>query len=97
MLLYPISIILIIFAVFTHFFKMSRTVYVISVLFTLVPAIMDMIVNMPAVVSKSSFGLAIAHVRNMLPLANEGLSWFIPMIVGLIIGTIVFKIQEKAK
>ena len=55
---------------------------VISVLFTLVPAIMDMIVNMPAVVSKSSFGLAIAHVRNMLPLANEGLSWFIPMIVG---------------
>ncbi|MCJ2191168.1 branched-chain amino acid transport system II carrier protein [Lactobacillus helveticus] len=54
-----------------------------------------MIVSMPAVISQSSFGLAVAHLINALPLAGQGLSWVVPMIVGLIIGTIIFKIKVK--
>lgn len=38
-----------------------------------------MIVSMPAVISQSSFGLAVAHLRNALPLAGQGLSWVVPM------------------
>lgn len=97
MLLYPIAIVLIILAVGNSFFKKNKIVYRISVIFTLIPAILDMIVNMPAIVSKSSFGLSVVHFRNMLPFANEGLSWLTPMIFGLIIGTFIFKLQEHKK
>lgn len=54
-----------------------------------------MIVSMPAVISQSSFGLAVAHLRNALPLAGQGLSWVVPMIIVLIIVTIIFKIKVK--
>lgn len=95
MLLYPIAIVVIILSLGVHIFKKNKTMYVVSLFFTLIPAILDMIVSMPPVVSQSSFGLAIAHVRNTLPLAGQGLSWVVPMIVGLILGTIIFKIKAK--
>ena len=95
MLLYPIAIVVIILSLGVHIFKKNKTMYVVSLFFTLIPAILDMIVSMPPVVSQSSFGLAIAHVRNTLPLAGQGLSWVVPMLVGLILGTIIFKIKAK--
>ncbi|MBW8009547.1 branched-chain amino acid transport system II carrier protein [Lactobacillus helveticus] len=39
--------------------------------------------------------MTVAHLRNALPLAGQGLSWVVPMIVALIIGTIIFKIKVK--
>lgn len=95
MLLYPIAIVLIILSICTHIFKKNKTVYVISICFTLIPAIFDMIVSMPPIVSQSSFGLVIGHIRGFLPLASYGLSWLVPMIIGLILGTIIFKVREK--
>ena len=95
MLLYPIAIVVIILSLGVHIFKKNKTMYVVSLFFTLIPAILDMIVSMPPVVSQSSFGLAIAHARNTLPLAGQGLSWVVPMLVGLILGTIIFKIKAK--
>ena len=77
-----------------HHFK-SEFKFTAKVFKCLTFATLDMIVSMPAVISQSSFGLAVAHLRNALPLAGQGLSWVVPMIVGLIIGTILFKIKVK--
>ena len=95
MLLYPIAIVLIILSVFTNIFKKNKIVYRTSIIFTLIPAIFDMIVSMPTVVSRSAFGMGVAHIRNMLPLADQGLSWLVPMLVGLIVGTIIFKFKTN--
>ncbi|MCO0808443.1 branched-chain amino acid transport system II carrier protein [Lactobacillus helveticus] len=77
-----------------HHFK-SEFKFTAKVFKCLTSATLDMIVSMPAVISQSSFGLAVAHLRNAIPLAGQGLSWVVPMIVGLIIGTIIFKIKVK--
>lgn len=95
MLLYPIAILLIFLSVCEKFFKKSRIVYLVSVFFVSIPAIMDMIVSLPAVVSRSDFGLAVADLRNLIPFADRGLSWVIPMLLGVSIGTIIFEYLDK--
>lgn len=65
------------------------------ILFTVVPALGDMVVAFPSVVSQSSFGLAVASLRNHLPLANMGLSWLVPALVGLVVGLVVHFVKTK--
>ena len=55
-------------------------------LFTVVPALGDMVVAFPAVVSQSQFGLTVAAWRSHLPLAAMGLSWLVPALVGAVVG-----------
>lgn len=43
----------------------------------------------------ANFGLAVASVRNHLPLANMGLSWLVPALVGLAIGFVVHFVKNK--
>lgn len=86
MFLYPLSMVLILLSVFSPLYKKDGVVYFFVILFTVVPALGDMVVAFPAVVSQSDFGLEVASVRNALPLANMGLSWLVPAIVGMVIG-----------
>ena len=59
------------------------------------PALGDMVVAFPSVVSQSNFGLAVASMRNALPLANMGLSWLVPALVGLVIGLLVHFVRSR--
>ena len=86
MFLYPLSMVLILLSVCSNFFQRDRRVYFFVVLFTVVPALGDMVVAFPKVVSASAFGQTIAAWRAALPLANMGLSWVVPALVGLVIG-----------
>ncbi|MCH3990708.1 MAG: branched-chain amino acid transport system II carrier protein [Lactobacillus sp.] len=96
MFMYPLAIGLIILSVFSPLFKRDRVVYLVTMVFTLMPAILDLIVSMPAVVSQSAFGKAVAQIRlTYLPLANVGLSWVMPMAVGLVIGVILHLIRRR--
>ena len=61
----------------------------------MVPALGDMVVAFPSVVSQSNFGLTVAHLRNALPLANMGLSWLVPALVGAVIGLTVHYVRNK--
>lgn len=88
MFLYPLS-------VCSPLFKTDEVVYFFVIVFTVVPALGDMVVAFPSVVSQSSFGLAVASVRNHLPLANMGLSWLVPALVGLAIGFVVHFVKNK--
>ena len=47
------------------------------------------------VVSQSSFGLTVASWRNALPLANMGLSWLVPALVGAVIGLAVHFVRGQ--
>ncbi|GAA3635628.1 branched-chain amino acid transport system II carrier protein [Lactobacillus hamsteri] len=95
MFLYPLSMTLIVLSVFSPLFKKDGTVYFFMILFTVVPAFGDMIVAFPNVVSQSQFGLAVASLRDKLPLANMGLSWLLPALVGLGIGLVFYYLKTK--
>ena len=95
MFLYPLSMVLILLSVFSPLFKTDGVVYFFVILFTVVPALGDMVVAFPSVVSQSSFGLAVASLRNNLPLANMGLSWLVPALVGLVVGLVVHFVKSK--
>lgn len=95
MFLYPLSMVLILLSVCSPLFNKAGVVYFFVIVFTVVPALGDMIVAFPNVVSKSPFGLAVAGVRSHLPLADIGLSWLVPALVGLAIGLAVYYVRRK--
>lgn len=95
MFLYPLSMVLILLSVCSPLFKRNSYVYFFVVLFTVVPALGDMVVAFPSVVSHSAFGLAVAKYREMLPLAEFGLSWVVPALVGLVIGLAMYVYKDK--
>lgn len=89
MFLYPLSMVLILLSVCSPLFNKDSVVYFFVILFTVVPAFGDMVVAFPSVVSQSSFGLAVASLRAHLPLAQMGMSWLVPALIGLAIGLAV--------
>lgn len=96
MFLYPLSMVLILLSVASPLFKRDSVVYFFVVVFTTLPALFDMIVSFPAVVSQSSFGLSVEKIRASLPLASMGLSWLVPALVGLLLG-LVFHVFRRKK
>ena len=95
MFLYPLSMVLILLSVCSPLFNKDGVVYFFVILFTVVPALGDMVVAFPSVVSQSNFGLTVAHLRNALPLASMGLSWLVPALVGAVIGLTVHYVRNK--
>uniref|UniRef100_UPI00288B00C1 branched-chain amino acid transport system II carrier protein n=1 Tax=Liquorilactobacillus uvarum TaxID=303240 RepID=UPI00288B00C1 len=67
------------------------------VVFTVVPAVFDMVAAFPAVVSQSTFGQAMAHVQSFLPLASSGMDWLVPALVGAVFGTAHYLLLQRAK
>lgn len=96
MFLYPLSMVLILLSVTSPLFNRDSAVYGFVVLFTVVPALGDMVVSFPAVVSASAFGKTVAAWRSALPLASYGLSWLVPALVGLALGLGVYWYKSHA-
>ena len=86
MFLYPLAMVLILLSVFSPFFNRDGVVYAFVVVMTIVPALGDMVVAFPSVVSASAFGKLVATWRDLLPLSGLGLSWVVPALVGLVLG-----------
>lgn len=95
MFLYPLSMVLIVLSVASPLFNRDGVVYFFVVLLTIFPALGDMIVALPSVVSTSDFGRTVAEWRSMLPLASMNLSWVVPALVGLAIGLAVHFVRPK--
>lgn len=95
MFLYPLSMVLILLSVFSPLFKRDGVVYLTVVVCTVVPAFFDMIVAFPKVVSQSHVGLAVAGMRSYLPLANIGMSWAVPALVGLVVGLVLHFVRRS--
>lgn len=87
MFLYPFAMVLILLSITANLFNKDRVVYFWTVLFTLVPAFLDMIAAFPPAVSQSSWALALKGVQmKYLPFAAIGMDWIIPALLGLVIG-----------
>ncbi len=92
MFLYPLAMALIFLSILSPLFHKSSVVYVWVVVFTVVPAVFDMVAAFPAVVSQSTFGQAMAHVQKLLttcqqwnglvsPCASWCRLWYGPLLV----------------
>lgn len=89
MFLYPLVLVLILLSVCSPLFHRDPWVYLFVVVFTVVPALGDMVVSFPSVVSASAFGKMVAAWRSMLPLSDLGMSWLVPALIGLVLGLLV--------
>ncbi|HIY91656.1 branched-chain amino acid transport system II carrier protein [Companilactobacillus sp. HBUAS56275] len=95
MFLYPLAIVLIIVAVLTPLIGESRWIFGMTTLFTIIPSLFAGVDALPETLKNVSFIQTVLHWNSYLPLASLGLGWVIPALVGLIIGFIVNKYQEK--
>ena len=96
MFLYPLSIALIALALLGKFFGHDRTVYCWTMGFTLIAAIYDFVVALPAGVYNTINGDAIkAFGAAYLPFAKLGLGWVCPTLIGAAIGLILHFTRGK--
>lgn len=95
MFLYPLVLVLILLSVLSPLFNRDGVVYFFTVLFTVVPALGDMVVAFPKVVSQSNFGQMVASWRMAMPLASQGLSWLVPAMVGAALGVAVHVYRSR--
>lgn len=98
MFLYPLAMVLILLSVFSPCFNRDGVVYAFVVVTTIVPALGDMVVAFPSVVSASAFGQQVATWRDLLPLSGLGLSWVVPALIGLVLslGVHAWRVRQAA-
>ncbi|WP_445683568.1 branched-chain amino acid transport system II carrier protein [Solibacillus sp. FSL R7-0668] len=87
--IYPIAIVLMIFALFGNLFNHAPSVYGVALIFTGVVALYDGI---------KQAGFEIAAYDNFLsifPFYEQGIAWVVPALVGGVIGYILYLVKRK--
>lgn len=100
MFIYPLAITLIILAVLTPVIGSSRFVYVITTIFTFVPAVLAGLEAMDFMFHGQSWFVNLMKFNRILPLSELGLGWVVPALIGLFIGYftgLFFKEQSVKK
>lgn len=94
MFLYPFAMVLILLSVCSPLFKRDSVVYLWVVVFTTVPALMDMLTAFPPVVSQTTVVKAIGNFQQgYLPLASMGMDWVPFAVVGLVVGLVCHAVK----
>lgn len=97
MFIYPLTITLILLAIFGNIFKQDRKVYQCVTIFTLIPSIVDGLGSAPdsfkEVLNLNRF---ISAARGILPFANNGFGWVVPALIGLVLGLVLHMTSKKA-
>ena len=96
MFLYPLAIVLIILAVLAPWLGMSRWLYGMTTVWTMIPAILAGINAMPSAWVQASWLQALLHLNAWLPLANLGLGWSVPALLGFGLGWLISRKQPSA-
>ena len=89
--LYPLSIVLILLALFGGRFDHDASVYRWTIGFTMIAAVLDLL----RVSRVSAFEGIIALANRLLPLNALGLGWILPAALGLAIGLILRQTRSK--
>lgn len=96
MFLYPLAIVLILLAVLAPWLGMSRWLYGMTTVWTMIPAILAGINAMPSAWVQASWLQALLHLNAWLPLANLGLGWSVPALLGFGLGWLISRKQPSA-
>lgn len=87
--IYPIAIVLMIFALFGNLFNHAPSVYGVALIFTGVVALYDGI-------KQAGFEIeAYDKLLSVLPLYEQGIAWVVPALVGGVIGYIIYLVKKK--
>ena len=89
--LYPLSIVLILLALFGRRFDHDVSVYRWTIGFTMIAAVLDLL----RVSGISAFEGIVALANRLLPLNTLGLGWILPAALGLAIGLILRQTRSK--
>lgn len=98
MFLYPLSITLILLAMFGRMFHHDKAVYISVTAFTCVAAVFDLIKALPAGV-KNTFHLngAVSFAEAFLPWFHLNLGWAVPALIGFAVGMALHIFGKKRK
>lgn len=95
MFLYPLSITLILLAMFGKFFDHDKTVYISTTVLTLIPALFDFVTNLPEwILSADQIERFLRFARAVLPFFDRGLGWVCPALIGFILGMVLHFIKK---
>ena len=87
MFLYPLAVAIILLSLFGRFFGYDRRVFRWTIGFTLPFAVVDLVRSLPSgLLDALRLTDAVNAITLHLPLAQLGLSWLLPAILGLAIG-----------
>lgn len=90
MFLYPLTITLILLSLFGKFFGYDRVVFRCTTAFTLVAALYDFVMALPAPLYAMLHGDALkSFVTGFLPFASLGLGWVCPALLGFAVGLVL--------
>lgn len=96
MLLYPLSLALILLSLTKNFFHGNHLVYKITILFTALPAVFDMLNATPAVISQSFLVKPLLDFyHTYFPLANLGLGWLVPTLAAYFLTSVFVLLRQK--
>ena len=94
MLLYPLSLALILLSLTQKYFNKSSFVYQVTMLFTAVPSVFDMLRSCPEVITKSFLVEPLLNFYNTyVPFANLGLGWMLPTLLAYVVSMAIYKLK----
>ena len=97
MFLYPLTITIILLALFGKAFNFDRKVFASTSAFALIAAIFDFIVSFPkdSIIPASFIENVSTIAGKVLPFYGLGLGWVVPAVIGLVIGLIWHAASKK--
>lgn len=97
-LLYPLAITLVILGTISPLFKNDAIVYKTTTIFTIIPAIFDMINALPPTLNNFAIIKSINHFAcQFIPFFNLGFGWISFSIIGFLIGFGIHLLRNKVR
>lgn len=97
MFIYPLTITLILLALFGNAFNHDGKVYLCVTVLTLIPSIVDGLSAAPEGFRTAlNLDMMLANVKSILPFASLGFGWVVPALIGLVLGLVLHMTSKKA-
>lgn len=93
MFLYPLVLTLILLSLTAKYFNHSALVYRITIAAVILPAIMDALTHLPLTQSSGMTQLTTTYYA-IFPLANHGLGWVAPCLIGFVLAIMIQKLTN---
>lgn len=98
MFLYPLAIVLILLGIFSPIFHGATLIYRITTGITMIPALFDMVNAFPPLLRNTRFSTSLINFADKyFPLYQQGFSWLVFTIAGIVISVCIWYPQRKSR